>query len=195
MNFLASIPPITRYKIHILGDTKVGKTCICNRYLEDEFEEKYYQTLGVEYKIKQLLIQQESLLCSLNDYTGKKTEASSALKTIKNVDCFLLVYDVTSQNSFKNLSKWLELINEEIKKNVIFVVVGNKIDLKKQRKVQTKEGEEFAKKNGFIFAEVSAKTGDGIKDLFETQIYSKINEKINQGGGEKMRKKIKVRAA
>lgn len=189
MNFLASTPPYTRYKIYILGDTKVGKSCICNRYTEDRFEEKYNQTLGTEYSAKQLLIQKESLQYSLYDHTGDIKYFPLVLINCENVDCFLLVYDVTSQNSFKNLSNWLKVANENAKKNVIFVVVGNKIDLKEKKKVSTEDGQEFAKKNGFIFAEVSAKTGEGIKDLFETQIYSKIKEKINQGGGENTNEK------
>lgn len=76
-------------------------------------------------------------------------------------------------------------VDKRRKKNVIFVVVGNKIDLKEQREVSTKEGKNFATKNGLIFAEVSAQTGEGIKDLFETQIYSRIKEKKNLGKEEK----------
>lgn len=185
MNFLVSTPQYPKYKIYILGDKKVGKSCICERYQEDSFIEQYLETMGVEYSTKQLLIQQESLQYSLFDCTGDIEFMSNKLMSCKNVDCFLLVYDVTSQKSFENLSNWKKVVIKEAKKNVIFVVVGNKIDLKEQRAVSTDEGKEFAKNNGFIFAEVSAKTGDGIKDLFETQIYSKINEKINQGGGNK----------
>jgi small GTP-binding protein len=180
MNFLASAPQSQKYKIYILGDTKVGKSCIYNRYIADTFIERYLSTISVAYTTKKL----ESYKYTLFDSTGDIEYMSTALKMVKNVDCFLLVYDVTSRKSFNNLPKWLELINEEIKKNAIFVVVGNTIDLKEQRTVSTDEGKAFAKNNGFIFAEVSAKTGEGIKDLFENQIYSKINEKINQGGGE-----------
>lgn len=185
MNFLASAPQPQRYRIYILGDKKVGKSCISKRYLEDSFIEQYLGTMGVEFGAKQLLIQQESLQYFLFDCTGDIEYMSNKLMSCKNVECFLLVYDVTSQKSFENLSNWQKVVIKEANKKAIFVVVGNKIDLKKQKKVSTDEGKEFAKNNGFIFAEVSAKTGDGIKDLFETQIYSKINEKINQGGGEK----------
>lgn len=184
MNFLASVPQYPKYKIYILGDTKVGKTSICNRYLEDSFKDQYLGTLGVEYRTKKLLIQKEFLQYYIYDHTGEIENMPKCLMSCEKVDCFLLVYDVTSQKSFENLSNWLKVVIKEAKKKDIFVVVGNKIDLKEQRKVSTDEGKKFAKKNGFIFAEVSAKTGDGIKDLFETQVYSKINEKINQGGGK-----------
>lgn len=183
MNFLVSVPQSQRYRIYMLGDNEVGKSCICNRYLDDRFKKEYYQTLGMEYTSKQLLIQQENYIYCLYDSTGNIEYMPNVLTHFKNIDCFLLVYDVTSQDSFKNLSNWLKAANENAKKNAIFVVVGNKIDLKEQKNVSTEDGQEFAKKNGFIFAEVSAKTGDGIKDLFENKIYSKINEKINQGGG------------
>lgn len=111
MNFLASAPLCTRYKIRILGDTKVGKTCIGNRYLKDEFTEKYSPTVDVDYNVKKLKFYKYILY----DRTGEIKNMNDDLINFKNVDCFLLVYDVTLRKSFNNLSKWLELIKEEKK--------------------------------------------------------------------------------
>ena len=114
---------------------------------------------------------------------------------IKDTNVILLVYDVSSKDSFKNLKKWINIIWVNIIKknikadNVIFAVVGNKIDLEDQRQVSTKDGEEFAYKHNFLFAEVSAKEendngeNEGVNNLLKdicNEIIKKNNEIIKK---------------
>lgn len=109
---------------------------------------------------------------------------------IKDTNVILLVYDVSSKDSFKNLPTWINIIKKNIKAdNVIFAVVGNKIDLEDQRQVSTKDGEEFAYKHNFLFAEVSAKEendngeNEGVNNLLKdicNEIIKKNNEIIKK---------------
>lgn len=109
---------------------------------------------------------------------------------IKDTNVILLVYDVSSKDSFKNLPTWINIIKKNIKAdNVIFAVVGNKIDLEDQRQVSTKDGEDFAYKHNFLFAEVSAKEendngeNEGVNNLLKdicNEIIKKNNEIIKK---------------
>ena len=114
---------------------------------------------------------------------------------IKDTNVILLVYDVSSKDSFKNLKKWINIIWVNIIKknikadNVIFAVVGNKIDLEDQRQVSTEDGEDFADKHNFLFAEVSAKEendngeNEGVNNLLKdicNEIIKKNNEIIKK---------------
>ena len=95
----------------------------------------------------------------------------------RNANIILLVYDITSQNSFNNLSNWLEDLINVKKEEVIFAVVGNKTDLEDNREVSAEEWKKFAEEKNFIFAEVSAKTGDGINKLFDVILKEMLKKK------------------
>ena len=109
---------------------------------------------------------------------------------IKDTNVILLVYDVSSKDSFKNLPTWINIIKKNIKAdNVIFAMVGNKIDLEDQRQVSTEDGEDFADKHNFLFAEVSAKEendngeNEGVNNLLKdicNEIIKKNNEIIKK---------------
>ena len=109
---------------------------------------------------------------------------------IKDTNVILLVYDVSSKDSFKNLPTWINIIKKNIKAdNVIFAMVGNKIDLEDQRQVSTEDGEDFADKHNFLFAEISAKEendngeNEGVNNLLKdicNEIIKKNNEIIKK---------------
>ena len=78
----------------------------------------------------------------------------------------MFVYDITSPDSFQHVQNWIEDIHNQSPKTVLIILVGNKIDLEDKRVISYNEGNELAIKNGMIFAETSAKTGDGIEEIF-----------------------------
>ena len=78
----------------------------------------------------------------------------------------MVVYDITNEQSFKNVKNWIEDIRNESPKTVLIILVGNKIDLEDRRVISFDDGNDFAIENGLIFGETSAKTGDGIKKYF-----------------------------
>ena len=78
----------------------------------------------------------------------------------------MVVYDITSKESFEHVQNWIQDIKDQSPKTVLIVLVGNKIDLEENRVVSYDEGSEFAVKNGLIFEETSAKTGQGIEEIF-----------------------------
>ena len=177
INFLAS-EEIPIYKLIFLGDEQVGKSCILNRFLNNTFTEEYQVTIGLDFKSKDVQIDNQDIKLLLYDTTGQEKLKFLIPMYTRDPNIILLVYDVTSKDSFIHLSNWLESLTNVNKEEVIFAVVGNKTDLNDRRVVNSEDGKNYAKENGFIFAEVSAKSGEGINDLFEKQIYHKIKEKF-----------------
>ena len=101
-----------------------------------------------------------------------------------HANIILVVYDITIKDSFTHTEHWVNETKDLKREDAIFVLIGNKIDLESQRVVSTKEGEDFATEKGFIFHEVSAKTGEGIENLFLNKIFPEMARKFNIGNEE-----------
>ena len=180
ISFLASESDKTEnpeYKLIFLGDATVGKSCILNRFMNDTFTEEYQATIGLDYQAKNVQIDNQDIHLLLYDTSGQEKFKSLIPMYTRNANIILLVYDITSQNSFNNLSNWLEDLINVKKEEVIFAVVGNKTDLEDNREVSAEEWKKFAEEKNFIFAEVSAKTGDGINKLFDVILKEMLKKK------------------
>ena len=100
---------------------------------------------------------------------------------IRDANIILVVYDITNKDSFIHTEHWVNETKDLKREDAIFVLVGNKIDLEENRIVSTKEAEDFATEKGFLFYEVSAKTGEKVEDLFNNKIYPEMARKYNIG--------------
>ena len=175
-------PEIPKYKLIFLGDQSVGKSCILNRFMNDTFTEEYQATIGLDFQSKNGQIDNQDIHLLLYDTAGQEKFRALIPMYTRDANIILLVYDVTSKDSFLHLSDWLKDLTNVKKEDVIFAVVGNKIDLDDRREVNSNEGENYAKEHDFIFAEVSAKTGDGFSELFYKNLFEKIRNKFRPGG-------------
>ena len=175
-------PEIPKYKLIFLGDQSVGKSCILNRFMNDTFTEEYQATIGLDFQSKNVQIDNQDIHLLLYDTAGQEKFRALIPMYTRDANIILLVYDVTSKDSFLHLSDWLRDLTNVKKEEVIFAVVGNKIDLDDRREVNSNEGENYAKEHDFIFAEVSAKTGDGFSELFYKNLFEKIRTKFRPGG-------------
>ena len=171
-------PEIPKYKLIFLGDQSVGKSCILNRFMNDTFTEEYQATIGLDFQSKNVQIDNQDIHLLLYDTAGQEKFRSLIPMYTRDANIILLVYDISSKDSFVHLTDWLNDLTTINKDEVIFAVVGNKIDLEEQRVVKLEEGENFAKEHDFIFAEVSAKTGDGFSELFYKNLFEKIRDKF-----------------
>ena len=175
-------PEIPKYKLIFLGDQSVGKSCILNRFMNDTFTEEYQATIGLDFQSKNVQIDNQDIHLLLYDTAGQEKFRSLIPMYTRDANIILLVYDVTSKDSFIHLSQWLNDLNTIKKDEVIFAVVGNKIDLEDKREVSKEEGENYAKEQSFLFAEVSAKTGNGFSELFYKNLFEKIRIKFRPAG-------------
>ena len=175
-------PEIPKYKLIFLGDQGVGKSCILNRFMNNTFTEEYQATIGLAFQSKNVQIDNQDIHLLLYDTAGQEKFRSLIPMYTRDANIILLVYEVTSKDSFLHLNHWLNDLTTVKKDEVIFVVVGNKTDLEDKREVSREEGEQFAKDNDYLFAEVSAKTGEGFPDLFYKNLFERIRTKFRPGG-------------
>ena len=175
-------PEIPKYKLIFLGDQNVGKSCILNRFMNDVFIEEYQATIGLDFQSKNVQIDNQDIHLLLYDTAGQEKFRSLIPMYTRDANIILLVYDISSKETFEHLPDWLKDLNNINKNDVIFALVGNKNDLADNRQITFEEGEKYAKENDFIFQEVSAKTGDGFSELFYKNLFEKIRVKFRPGG-------------
>ena len=177
----SSIPSNFNYlfKYIIIGDSNVGKSNILTRYTQNKFNEQYQATIGVEFGAKNLTINNQIIRIQIWDTAGQENFRSITRAYYKNSVCAMVVYDITNRESFENIQSWIEDIRTQSPKTVLIILIGNKIDLDDRRIITYDEGNEFAIKNGLIFGETSAKTGEGIEEIFKKSA-QEIDKKMNE---------------
>ena len=185
------------FKILVLGDPSVGKSCFLIRYTEDTFQDVYLSTIGMDCKYKDVILEEDkSIRLQIWDTAGQDRFRSITKNLYKGAAGIMLIYDITNRNTFDNVKKWVNSIKEEVTSKVVIILVGNKIDLDKKRQVQTDEGEQIAEEFDMPFFECSALTGENINLAFETlakklvEVKAKAKQqgeqlKQNKVGGEK----------
>ena len=167
------------FKYIIVGDSSVGKSNLLMRFANNKFLEEYQSTIGVEFGVKNIEFDNQIYRIQVWDTAGQENFRSISRAYFKNCVCAMVVYDITNEQSFKNVKNWIEDIRNESPKTVLIILVGNKIDLEDRRVISFDDGNDFAIENGLIFGETSAKTSDGIEEIFLTsakQIAKNINE-------------------
>ena len=182
------------YKILLLGDSEVGKSCFLMRYADNVFVDNYITTIGLDYKLKYIQLDSGQVIkVQLWDTAGQDRYRTIAKNYYKGSHGILLLYDVTKSSSFENIREWIKDIREEVYEKAIIFLIGNKIDKKDQIKIKTEEGEKLAEEFNIPFFEASAKSGENVDEIFKA-LYKKISEvyvDIQQEGGTKLTKKNK----
>ena len=165
------------YKIVIIGDQHVGKTSILSRYKYEVVETVYSPTVGIDFLTKNVFLEDKTIRLILWDTAGQERFKSLIPSYLKNANCIILTYDISNKASFTSLSKWYDDSKEHANDNTLFVICGNKKDLK--RSVTQKEIKDFSNEKNIPFcAEVSALTGEGINEMFNN-IVKKFCETLN----------------
>ena len=175
---------IQHFKIIFLGDQFVGKSSILNRFYQDKFEPDYQATIGLDFHSKNVNINNSVVRLLLYDTAGQEKFKSLIPMYIRDANIIIVVYDISNKESFTHTEHWVNETKDLKREDAIFVLVGNKIDLEDKRAVESREAEDFANEKGFLFYEVSAKTGENVEDLFEKKIFPEMGRKYNIGDEE-----------
>ena len=154
------------YKLLLIGESNVGKTSIILRYTENEFDKTGISTCGVDVKCKYVSLDNTKIRLDIWDTAGEERFRGLAKNYFRGAHGFILVYDITNKKSFDKLKGWINDVKEKNVNDYKMIVVGNKNDCNSMRKVDFSLLEDFGKKNNIPYMEVSAKTGDGIDNLF-----------------------------
>ena len=190
------------YKILLLGDSTVGKTCFLLRYCDKRFQEAHLSTIGLDYRLKSMTLKNgKNIKLQIWDTAGQDRFRAITKNYYKGANGIILIYDVTNLQSYENVKNWISQIKEEANPNVLIYLAGNKIDVNEEDKVvKTEEGKKIANELNLPFYETSAKNGVNVNEIFEDilekidEVYSKIEVSKTEGknklytGGKKTKK-------
>ena len=166
-------------KYIIIGDSSVGKSNILLRYVHNSFNPEFLTTIGVEFGAKNIEINKKIFRIQIWDTAGQENFRSITRAYYKNSVCAIVAYDITKRTSFENVQEWIDEVRSQSPKQILLVLVGNKIDLENERVVTFEEGKNFALENNMIFFETSALSGRGVDNVFNNTC-QKIYENIQK---------------
>ena len=187
---------IITYNILGSGDSGVGQTCIIRRWIENKFIKNGLATIGIDFKGKTVPLNNgKSIKLKIWDTAGQERFWNITKQYIKGSDAIILIYDISDEQSYDNLNKWINNITnrnggENYNREKPIFLVGNKMDLEEKRKITREQGNEFAKKNGLLFIECSAKTGENVNYIFNKLILTLLQNNPEQ---IKLRKDFEIK--
>ncbi|KAM3129907.1 GTP-binding protein yptV4 [Paramecium bursaria] len=168
------------FKLILIGDTGVGKSCLLLQFIDKRFRQKHEVTIGVEFGARMIDIESQNIKLQIWDTAGQESFRSITRSYYRSAAGAIIVYDITKRESFDSISRWLEEAKANGNPKLTFTLVGNKSDLENERQVSFEEGQQFAKQHEIDFVEVSAKTANNVEEVF-LKTSQQILEKINLG--------------
>jgi small GTP-binding protein len=158
---------VFEYKIILVGDPGVGKTSILTKFVTNEFQSVYSSTIGVEFKLKDIYVNNNCARLKIWDTCGQEKFRAITRQYFKNSNGVFIVFDLTNKDTIKRLNVWMKDINDNITNDFFVFLIGNKVDIKDRDISISEEAKQFANNQKINYYEVSAKTGSGIYNVFE----------------------------
>ncbi|XP_077565813.1 EF-hand calcium-binding domain-containing protein 4B isoform X1 [Stigmatopora nigra] len=156
--------PSRLFKVVLVGNSSVGKTSLLRSFCEGHFYPSTAATVGVDFSVKTLTLNNMQIAMQLWDTAGQERYRSITKQFFRKADGVVVMYDVTSDESFKALRPWLANVKDAAGEGVQILVLGNKMDMDGEREVSFKEAEQLAQENKVMFYEVSAYTGKNVAE-------------------------------
>jgi len=182
------------FKILLIGDSGVGKSCLLLRFADDTYTESYISTIGVDFKIRTIEHKGKVVKLQIWDTAGQERFRTITSSYYRGAHGIIVVYDVTDQVSFNNTKQWLQEIDRYACENVNKMLVGNKADLTTKKVVDYNTAKEFADSLGFPFLETSAKNSSNVELAFVqmvTQIMARSENQQQQQQPKEQRVTVK----
>eukprot|EP00826_Nyctotherus_ovalis_P033706 TRINITY_DN2744_c0_g2_i11.p1 TRINITY_DN2744_c0_g2~~TRINITY_DN2744_c0_g2_i11.p1 ORF type:complete len:228 (-),score=49.94 TRINITY_DN2744_c0_g2_i11:749-1432(-) len=167
------------FKLILIGDSAVGKSCMLLQYLSSQFHTKHEVTIGVEYGTKMTTCSGKNIRLQIWDTAGCETFKSITRSYYRGVAGVIVAFDLSNAETFEHVGEWINELKEATTVSVTTLLVGNKSDLS-EREVSSERAMDFAKENGLTYIETSAKTGTNINEAF-SEITKQIHSKIVDG--------------
>ncbi|KAJ8256586.1 hypothetical protein COCON_G00187380 [Conger conger] len=169
------------FKLLLIGDSGVGKSCLLLRFADDTYTESYISTIGVDFKIRTIEMEGKTVKLQIWDTAGQERFRTITSSYYRGAHGIIIVYDVTDQESFNNVKQWLEEIDRYACENVSKLLVGNKCDLASKKVVDFTTGKEFAVSLKIPFLETSAKNANNVEKAFLTMA-TEIQKRLGSSG-------------
>jgi len=167
------------FKLVLLGDAAVGKSSSVERFVKNEFFEFQQPTIGAAFLTQSVQLDDVIVKFEIWDTAGQERYRSLAPMYYRGAAAALVVYDITSQDSFTGAKTWIEELQRQGSADIIIGLAGNKCDLEDKREVAADEARQYAQENRCIFYEMSAKSGENVQNMFQ-HIAMKLPKQGNQ---------------
>lgn len=155
------------FKILIIGNSSVGKTSFLFRYADDSFTSAFVSTVGIDFKVKTVIRREKRMKLQIWDTAGQERYRTITTAYYRGAMGFILMYDVTNEESFNSVQDWVTQIKTYSWDNAQVILVGNKSDMENERVVTYDRGKQLADQLGLEFFETSAKENVNVKNVFE----------------------------
>jgi small GTP-binding protein len=157
------------YKVIVIGDPAVGKTSLLTKFAKNQFEEKYLPTVGVSIVKETIELKDMNATISLMfwDVAGQPQFYMLHRPYFNGADGMILVFDITRSSTFSNINNWYNSAVKYGLSGIPRILIGNKIDLKDERKIILPMAEHLSEKLNAPYFETSALTGDTVKEVFQ----------------------------
>ncbi|KAK7945233.1 hypothetical protein WMY93_000961 [Mugilogobius chulae] len=129
------------FKLLLIGDSGVGKTCVLFRFSEDAFNSTFISTIGIDFKIRTIELDGKKIKLQIWDTAGQERFRTITTAYYRGAMGIMLVYDITNEKSFENIKNWIRNIEEHASSDVEKMVLGNKCDINDKRQVSKDRGE------------------------------------------------------
>ncbi|CAG8561006.1 8912_t:CDS:2, partial [Ambispora leptoticha] len=176
------------FKLLLIGDSGVGKSCLLLRFADDTYTESYISTIGVDFKIRTIELEGKTVKLQIWDTAGQERFRTITSSYYRGAHGIIVVYDVTDQDTFLNVKQWLQEIDRYACEGVNKLLVGNKSDLTTKKVVDYTNAKEFADGLNIPFLETSAKSATNVEQAFLTmakQIKDRMGTQVTQGAPKK----------
>jgi len=169
------------FKLVLIGDSGVGKSCLLLRFADDSFTDSYISTIGVDFRFRTVNIDMKTVKLQIWDTAGQERFRTITSAYYRGAHGIIMVYDVTNYESFEHVEEWLNEVNRHASESTLKLLVGNKADLADDKKVSTDEAKAFADNLSISFLETSAKNATNVEAAFLTMAKQLIEAKELQG--------------
>jgi len=157
---------IFQFKLVLLGESAVGKSSLVLRFVKGQFLDYQESTIGAAFLTQTVLLNDTTVKFEIWDTAGQERYHSLAPMYYRGAQAAIVVYDITSYDSFDRAKKWVKELQRQGNPNIVIALAGNKVDLAPKRKVEIEEAQSYSDENGILFMETSAKTAANVNELF-----------------------------
>jgi small GTP-binding protein len=157
---------IQAYKLVVLGEAAVGKSSICQRFINGKFTTLHQPTIGGLFLTKQVQYGERTIKFEIWDTAGQERFYSLTPLYYKNAKAAIVVFDISRSSSFERAQKWVKELIERADPGIVICLCGNKIDLEESRQIKKDDAEKYASSIGSFYCEVSAKLNLNVDEMF-----------------------------
>ncbi|KAF8628230.1 hypothetical protein AX15_004009 [Amanita polypyramis BW_CC] len=156
-----------QFKLVLLGESAVGKSSLVLRFVKDQFDDYRESTIGAAFLTQTVTLEdQTTVKFEIWDTAGQERYKSLAPMYYRNANCAVVVYDITQATSLEKARTWIRELQRQADPSIVIALCGNKLDLAARRQVSQEEAKKYAEEEGLMWVETSAKTGEGVAEVF-----------------------------